>query len=210
MVPEDIPMKTRSYLASIALSALFAAACNPVVSGGGSGGQGGSGATASTTGSGAMGGGCDGTGGSAPDPCAGLSCGDPCDPTPCDPSQGPCPDVFEPESFCDANGQCTPGQPVCQPPPPPSCTSGAECDFNDTACQPCWDGSSVCLTGTCVDGQCVLNEPACPPQPSCTVSTDCPTPASCYLCPDGHSVACAAAECVSGLCTTTPGVCPAE
>src|ERR1700690_1702141 len=182
-------MKARSFLLFVAISSLFAA-CNPVIHGGGTGAEGGAGGG---TGAGGMAGGnCgtggfgagSGTGGGTYDPCAGLSCGDAC--SLCPPGE----DCFSPEAFCNANGQCQAGPPVCDP---VVCSIDSDCIYNGP-CALCPDGTSSCPTASCVNGQCVMSEPACappPPPPACSTDADCLTPAQpevCELCSDGSSV----------------------
>ena len=155
-------------------------------------------------------GGCDpgpggfgGTGGGTYDSCAGLSCGDAC--SACPPGEY----CLVPEGFCDANGQCSAGPPVCDP---VQCNTDADCAVPQN-CALCPDGTSSCPTAACVDNQCVVTEPACappPPPPACNTDADCLTPAqpeTCELCSDGSSV-CATNECVAGQCQAVFPPCP--
>ncbi len=201
-------MKTRSYLLFVALSTL-AAACKPIIHGGGTGGSGATGGSASTgfggsTCDGYMGG-AGGTGGGGYDPCSGLSCGDPC--SPCPPGAD-CAVLVPADLYCDANGQCSEGVPVCGP---PQCSTDSDCVV-DALCVMCPDGSTSCETASCVNGQCVVSDTGCPPPPpppppACTSDADCAVPQVCEVCPDGTTV-CASSACVDGVCQTITPACP--
>jgi hypothetical protein len=206
-------MKTRSYLLFVALSSLMAA-CNPIIRGGGTGGAG---AEGGSGGMGGMGGSCDGaggfgaggdtgTGGGTYDPCAGLSCGDGCS------LCGPDDTCLPAETFCNANGQCQAGPPVCGP---VECSSNSDCIYNGP-CDLCPDGSTACPTAACVDGQCAMSDPGCAPPPPppapCSTNADCLTtaqPEVCQVCSDG-SDACAENVCVAGQCQTVFPPCPQD
>jgi hypothetical protein len=65
-----------------------------------------------------------------------------------------CPQPFCQEGLCGVQFE---------PCPPPSC----EDLCNVVACQVCWDGSSVCSVGQCIEEVCTLVGDACPPEPGC-------------------------------------------
>jgi hypothetical protein len=147
--------------------------------------SGGGGSTAGSAGSAT--GGVGGKGGT-PDPCAGLGCGEVCNP--CNGSE--CPPMELPFR-CNAEGECTIERPACLG----RCTTVAECPIPPPDCHLC--NSGTCAQMDCIDGAC---EMICDPMPHCSTGDECPSATECRLCADGS---CAVVDCFKGRCDY---VCP--
>jgi hypothetical protein len=124
--------------------------------------------------------------------------------------------IDDPTDSCDPNNGGADCGGICVPaPPPPQCTTAADCTGPlPLACLLCSDGSSVCPTWDCVNGACQVNSGSCPTPPpppqTCTAATDCSGPLpliACRLCSDG-SAACPHWECNNGVCQISLGSCP--
>ncbi|MEZ4453300.1 MAG: hypothetical protein R3B09_27805 [Nannocystaceae bacterium] len=99
------------------------------------------------------------------DPCAGKSCGDVC--SPCDPND---PDCAQDDLYraCDAQGQCSVGEPVCEP----VCMDG---DMKKVDCNTCtceggqWGCTEIACYDPCVGKACGDQCQLCDPMdPDCT------------------------------------------
>jgi hypothetical protein len=131
--------------------------------------------------------GCGGT-----DPCAGLECGNPCN---------PCTGMDCPVSglmfLCNAEGKCAAEAPSCGP----QCMTSMDCGAPDI-CYMCPGG--MCGTTECVNGSCEgVCPPVVPPEPECMSAMDCPILMECRRCPD---MSCAITECFNNECVTVCGL----
>jgi hypothetical protein len=193
-------------------------------------GSGGSAETGGEGGGGVPGHGGSATGGTASDPCEGLTCGSAC--SGCSSAAG---------CQCDQTGQCLAGPADCP------CISARDCPVTDS-CQMCWDQSCVSSTADCVQGKCVVTRGVCPPNPcegmvcggncelACSPNTVCqigfcdaagacvateprcpcdpvtpcaqPVQAACVACP--NTTVCQGAVCYHGQCELTSLRCPCE
>jgi hypothetical protein len=110
------------------------------------------------------------------DPTTGVACSPTCVPETrpgfCGGIAGvPCPNGYEcvddPNDNCDPkNGGADCGG-VCQPITSPSCTSDMDCPQLGAPCAVCPDGSAVCPSSTCVNGQCTVTRPTCTEPKKC-------------------------------------------
>lgn len=133
-------------------------------------------------------GGCKNTG------CAGLACGDPCNPC----GGGGFCDVGMGKTYCNREGKCLPEEPSCAG--GSACETSMDCGTAPPSCVGCADGS--CAAFECIEHKCVF---ACPanPTPQCKVSEDCPgLDEPCTMCSSGK---CAVQACLQGSCAL---VCP--
>jgi hypothetical protein len=129
-----------------------------------------------------------GCGGS--DPCAGVECGEPCNP--CVGMDCPVADVA---FLCNADGKCAAEAPNCLG----ECTTEMDCPQLEL-CYMCADGS--CGTMECLNGACGWS---CPPgpEPECMSAMDCVTDTVCRVCPD---MSCAVVECLRNECVSVCGL----
>jgi len=85
------------------------------------------------------------------------------------------------------------------------CTEASDCAVIEM-CMLCTDGTSVCPTAECVNGECETVYPPCA-APECSADADCPmVGAPCQVCPDG-TTACPGVVCMSGRCEYTFETC---
>ena len=117
------------------------------------------------------------------DPCAGLTCGEVCNP--CNGSDCP---VMELPYTCNAEGECTTARPACLG----RCTTYLDCPPPPPDCIGCTDG--VCPGVDCIQGAC---EFTCDTRQRCETLMDCEPTLLCRVCPDGS---CAGQACIEERC----------